>query len=64
MDKFFIIKKNLFLIFFKLILFKELNETEAEIKESFQLILKVWKLCQIIFIKSSPCNIKNSKFDL
>ena len=37
----------------------ELNEADAEIKESFQLLLKVWKLCQIIFIKSSPCNNNN-----
>lgn len=32
----------------------EANEDDLTVKESFQLILKVWKLCQIIFIKSSP----------
>lgn len=30
------------------------DEETLQIKEDFQLHLKVWKLCQIIFIKSSP----------
>lgn len=34
-------------------LIPETNEDE-DLHDSFRLILKVWKLCQIIFIKSSP----------
>lgn len=35
-------------------LLPEENEERYSIKNSFRIILKVWKLCQIIFIKSSP----------
>lgn len=30
------------------------GQEDSQIEDSFKLLLKVWKLCQIIFIKSSP----------
>jgi len=30
---------------------------KEKMEHTFKLLLKVWKLCQIIFIKSSPCKL-------
>lgn len=35
-----------------------------DIKDTLERIIKLWKLCEIIFIKSSPCEHLNNYFYL